>query len=599
MKRTPLALAALVATALPVTASAQEATGYATNHYNPSERGSLWFANESLDLRGHGRIALGAVGDASYRSVVHYRDGEVFQSVVRNQGFIHLGGSFIFADRVRFALSLPVQVFADGRQTTLAGVTYRPPSDEVSVGDTRLAADVRLFGEYGGTLTGALGAQLFLPSGSPTAYTGDGEPRVAPRFAVAGRAGSLAYAGKLGVTIRGRDEPFANGRVGSDVFFSASAGVLLANDKILIGPELWGSTVVSKGSAFESATTPIEALLGAHWDVAEGLRVGAAGGAGVARGIGVPVARGLLSVEWVPGMPKPAAEPAAEDRDGDGVPDKDDACPYAAGPKSDDPAKNGCPVPDLDKDGIPDAVDACPCVPGVTTQDPKTNGCPPDRDHDGIADPDDACPDQPGKPSSDPKRNGCPDQDRDGDGVLDAEDACPDQAGPRTSDPKTNGCPDPDRDHDGIPNEADACPDEPGAKDPDPKKNGCPKAFLSGGQIKIIDQVRFKTASAAIQPGKESQEVLEAVLAVLTAHPEIGKVRVEGHTDNVGDAKMNKKLSEARAQSVVAWLVGKGIAKERLHAEGFGEEKPIEDNGTDAGRRTNRRVEFHVEESKQ
>jgi outer membrane protein OmpA-like peptidoglycan-associated protein len=72
-------------------------------------------------------------------------------------------------------------------------------------------------------------------------------------------------------------------------------------------------------------------------------------------------------------------------------------------------------------------------------------------------------------------------------------------------------------------------------------------------------------------------------------------VRIEGHTDNVGKAAMNKKLSKERAQSVMAWLVMHGISTARVSAQGFGMDRPIDDNATEAGRKNNRRVEFHIE----
>jgi OOP family OmpA-OmpF porin len=211
-----------------------------------------------------------------------------------------------------------------------------------------------------------------------------------------------------------------------------------------------------------------------------------------------------------------------------------------------------------------------------------------------VVDSEDACPDVAGVKTDDPKTNGCP-SDRDKDGVLDTDDACPDVPGLKTSDPKTNGCPDPDRDKDGIPNDVDACPDEPGKPDPDPKKNGCPKAFVQAGQIRILDQVKFKTGSAQILPGKDSQDVLEAVAKVFADHPELTKVKVEGHTDNRGGEAMNKKLSAARAASVVKWLVAHGVDPERLASEGFGPDRPVDSNETDEGRRNNRRVEFHIQ----
>jgi outer membrane protein OmpA-like peptidoglycan-associated protein len=251
------------------------------------------------------------------------------------------------------------------------------------------------------------------------------------------------------------------------------------------------------------------------------------------------------------------------------------------------------PPSDRDKDGIIDDNDACPDVAGIKTDDPKTNGCPPDRDKDGIIDDEDACPDVVGVKTDDPKTNGCP-SDRDKDGIVDDVDACPDTPGLKTDDPKTNGCPDPDRDKDGIANDADACPDVAGPTNADPKKNGCPQAYIAAGQIKIRDQVKFATGSAAIVPGKDSQDVLDAVQKILTAHSEIAKLRVEGHTDNVGAAAMNRTLSQHRAESVMKWLVKHGIDAARLTAEGFGPDKPIDDNTTDEGRRNNRRVEFHL-----
>jgi OmpA-OmpF porin, OOP family len=300
----------------------------------------------------------------------------------------------------------------------------------------------------------------------------------------------------------------------------------------------------------------------------------------------------VFNIEWMPQIEKAAPVVAAADQDQDGIPDGEDACPAAQGPRTGDPKTNGCP-PDRDGDGIMDSEDACMEVAGERTTDPKTNGCPPDKDGDGIADKEDACIDVAGVKTADPKTNGCP-ADTDGDGVLDKEDACIDKPGIKTADPKTNGCPDPDRDKDSIENDKDACPDEPGKADPDPKKNGCPKAFVQNGVIKILDQVRFKNASAQIQPGKDSEDVLNAVLDVVKKHPEIKGLRIEGHTDNKGVAVLNKKLSQDRAASVVKWLVAKGLDKGMFKPEGFGQEKPLGSNDTDEGRQSNRRVEFHI-----
>jgi outer membrane protein OmpA-like peptidoglycan-associated protein len=214
----------------------------------------------------------------------------------------------------------------------------------------------------------------------------------------------------------------------------------------------------------------------------------------------------------------------------------------------------------------------------------------PDRDGDRIVDALDACPDVPGVKSDDPKKNGCP-PDADGDGILDVEDACRDVPGVRDPDPKKNGCP-PDTDGDGILDDVDACPKLPGPKNVDPKKNGCPLVIVTEKEIRINEQVKFKFNSAEILP--ESGGILGEVKKVFDEHPEIKKVRVEGHTDNVGKPAYNKALSQRRAASVMKWLTDHGIDKKRLISEGFGQSEPIDTNDTDAGRANNRRVAFTI-----
>jgi outer membrane protein OmpA-like peptidoglycan-associated protein len=596
LRSAALASAAALLTLAP--SAGAQTSGFAVNRFDVSERGSEWFVLESLDIRGHVRPAVGVVGEWGYRPLVIYNgDGSVRASIVRNQIVAHPGASLVLWDRLRLAFDLPIQAFVDGHPGVLNGVTYPPPRNDTALGDLRLGVDARLAGMYGTPFTLAVGAQVSVPTGDVDSYASDGSVRVAaPRLLVAGDVGPFVYAGKLGFEFRS-DASFATGTVGSDVFFAAAAGLRVANKKLVIGPEIFGSTVVSDADAFfAKRSTPLEALIGGHYTIGSAFRIGGGIGTGLSRGFGAPVVRGLASLEFVPEYKKPQP-PAPLDRDKDGIVDFDDACPDVPGARSDDPSKNGCPVPpDRDKDGVLDGADVCPDLPGIKTDDPKTNGCPSDRDKDGIWDTADACPDAAGVRSTDPKKNGCP-PDRDGDGVADKEDACPDTAGVATKDPKTNGCPpDPDRDKDGVLNDADACPDEPGKADPDPKRNGCPKAFVQAGVIKILDQVKFKTGSAEIQPGKDSDEVLYAVQKVLVDHGEIKKVRVEGHTDNKGNAAFNKTLSGKRAASVVKWLTNHGIDKERLTSQGFGMDRPIDSNDTEEGRKNNRRVEFHIEE---
>lgn len=527
-------------------AHAQEAPGFALSRFEPSERGSDWFVGESLDLRGRFRPAIGAVAEYAYQPlVVRNRNGDLVAEPVRHLALLHVGASVALADRFRLALDLPVQVFAEGTSATFGTRSFSAPTHAAGIGDLRIGGDVRLFGTYGDVITAAAGVQVWAPTGSREQYTGDGAVRIRPRAMVAGEVGAFVYAAQLNVGYRAHSEQVDGSSIGSDLGFTASAGVRLAKRRLVLGPEVFGSTVLD--DPFARRATPIEALLGAHYLVRD-VRFGAGVGTGIGSGYGAPALHALLSAEWMPSF-EDQRRRGSQARQAESTP-----VPSTTAPGEDNL--------DRDLDGVADRLDACPGVLGVLSSDPRMNGCPPDTDGDGIHDVDDACPTTPGL---------------------------------RTSNAATNGCPDSDRDKDGITNVDDACPDEEGPRDPDPNRSGCPKAFVRGGEIKILDQVKFKTGSAEIQPGKDSEDVLQAVATLLRGHPEIAKVRIEGHTDDVGNAASNKKLSANRAAAVVSWLVAHGIDGARLTSAGFGSERPLDSNETEGGRRTNRRVEFYVE----
>ena len=101
--------------------------------------------------------------------------------------------------------------------------------------------------------------------------------------------------------------------------------------------------------------------------------------------------------------------------------------------------------------------------------------------------------------------------------------------------------------------------------------------------------INFDTGKAAVKP--ESETVLGEIQKLLAAHAD-WKLRVEGHTDNTGGKALNQTLSAQRAASVAAWLAGHGIDKARLTTQGFGDTKPVADNGDEEGRARNRRVEL-------
>lgn len=117
---------------------------------------------------------------------------------------------------------------------------------------------------------------------------------------------------------------------------------------------------------------------------------------------------------------------------------------------------------------------------------------------------------------------------------------------------------------------------------------------LTAKEVKIRNQIMFKTGSAEID--ERSVPLLSEIADVLLRNPQAADVQVQGHTDNVGDPEANLALSQQRADAVVQWLVGAGVAADRLEAKGFGDTRPLVPNLTDGNRARNRRVQFIVKE---
>lgn len=116
----------------------------------------------------------------------------------------------------------------------------------------------------------------------------------------------------------------------------------------------------------------------------------------------------------------------------------------------------------------------------------------------------------------------------------------------------------------------------------------------SRSQIFIRGKVVFDTDKATIKPG--SEKVLRTLLGFLQSHPEVTRLRVEGHTDARSSEEHNLELSAQRSLAVCDWLVEHGVEHTRLIAVGFGEAKPLAPNDQEMGRSDNRRTEFHVAE---
>jgi outer membrane protein OmpA-like peptidoglycan-associated protein len=584
-----LGIAALVAAmALTAEVAAQDGSS-ALNQYEHPMAGDAFFGVPAPWVGGHlvprGMVTFDYAKDPL---ILVDENDEVVASPVTSQIHLHFGLSFALWSRLMLSLDLPVAVSQSGEDSVINGNLVQGGADP-SPGDLRIGLRGNLFGEYYDPFQIGIGAYLYTPTGGDTGYTGEGAVYGQPQLLIGGRTEFLVYSAKAGALVKGSDNPHT-------FTYGLGAAVLLLDEKLQIGPEVYGQVAFEDkdflaGQIQRKGAVNAELIVGAQYYFLDMFVVGAGAGPGLANGVGTPQFRALarLAYDPRPEREKPKAAPA--DRDGDGIYDDDDACIDVPGVADQDPAKNGCP-PDRDGDGILDQDDACPDVPGPANADPAKHGCPTpdDRDGDGVLDPVDACIDVPGVKSDDPKKNGCP-PDRDGDGIFDAQDACPDLPGVADADPKKNGCP-PDTDGDGINDLEDACVDKPGVPDPDPRKHGCPKVVVTDKEILILQKVEFDFDKATIKPVSDS--LLDEVAKTLNANMDIELIEVQGHTDNKGGVFYNTKLSDLRAKAVKDALIARQVDGKRMTSKGYGQAQPIASNDTEEGRAENRRVQFKI-----
>ena len=107
----------------------------------------------------------------------------------------------------------------------------------------------------------------------------------------------------------------------------------------------------------------------------------------------------------------------------------------------------------------------------------------------------------------------------------------------------------------------------------------------------VLKNIYFTSGSAELSPVSDAE--LKVLAAMFFANPDI-RVRINGHTDDVGSDEDNIQLSVMRANSVMERLIELGVSAKSLSAKGFGESVPIGDNTTEAGRKSNRRIEFEI-----
>lgn len=556
---------------------------------NPGARDGLLVGGGDLLPDKQFRVSL--TGHYEHDPLIYLTADGQRLTVVGGRATAHLAGAFSVTKWLELGLQLPVVAWQGGAKgldtvnlATPSGFALGTPYVQLRIGFMRqsegMPIDLALSGVFG------------FPLGSAAALTRDEGVTAIPRLGVGRSFGNLLRAGlDAGATIRPRaalspGNDNARDTLGPQIDLGVGVSTL--------GSGLRGELSVRSAISLTGMPASTELMAGVRYPLGP-VELFVVGGPGFGRAPGTPMFRALAGVAFtgggvseapaplppppvvekcVEGKPYVLAECPALDLDGDGVKNGDDRCATLKGSR----AALGCP--DADDDGIVDEKDKCPQVKGLE----KLKGCP-DTDGDGITDAVDQCPKEPGPED----RLGCPATDGDHDGVIDDDDKCPKEPG----EVRLFGCPERDTDGDGVMDSEDNCKAQKG-----PKSNqGCPAAnkqlvIITREKLVIKDKVFFDTAKATIQ--KRSFRLLDQIAAILKEHAEVQHVLIEGHTDNKGRPDANLKLSQARAESVKAYLVKKGVESVRLQAKGYGQERPVSHENTPAGLEQNRRVEFVI-----
>jgi large repetitive protein len=473
--------------------------------------------------------------------------------VVAERLMADLWGGVSFLNRFSVGLLLPVALANSGEK----GFSALTLDEGGGLGDVDLSFKAVLLGRDPEANGMGIGLALDgrLPTGNEGAWLGDDKAQIFPQVLVDASLFGAQAALNLGYRLRGAfliDEFSVDDEI--DMKLGVESPRVLDSVSFL---GQWNVSTVAKEFLSDRNSNYSELDLGVRYRDERGLGILLGGGFGMTEGYGNVRFRLFFAASFDPSLAEP-------DEDGDGIYDKNDSCIDEAEDYDGFEDTDGCPDPDNDGDGVKDFEDVCPGDREDVDGFEDSDGCPEfDNDGDGIADTSDVCPVDPEDIDGFEDKDGCPDADNDNDGILDLDDACPDK--PETM----NGHKD-----------MDGCPDR------------LAKVEIKGKKIIIRERVFFATNKAKIK--EESYSLLDDVAALLEKHPEVRRLKVEGHTDNVGRRKYNVKLSNKRAGAVARYLIGKGINRSRLSWHGYGPDSPITTNDTEEGRGINRRVEFTI-----
>jgi OOP family OmpA-OmpF porin len=547
------------------------------------------------DLEARGRLLM----QWAHQPLVYYPDNGEPVDLVGDLYQLDVLGAVSWK-RVRLGVDLPVVLRSLGDLTDA----------ESGMGDLSIDLKGRLLDRRQNPVGLALGARASLPTASTAAPLGTDGLGWSVHGILDAQLGDALVALNLGTV--GVPEVELENLTWDDHLYARLGASYALSPSLGLGAELGGHAPYADFGNLDA--TPAEALLGA-W-----LRPGGgdwvfrlAGGTGITGGVGAPKARALLALAYDP--------PVGADRDLDGIVDAGDRCPDVPEDTDAWEDSDGCPEPTRVTIDVVDQMDIP--IDGATV---RVTGAGVDRE--GV----------PGM-------------------VLDLEAGnytvrvdAPDFAGHETIVRIPAGAPYDAlvklavvpqeglvdvrvRDASGQPVDAHVSF---GDRTPELTHKGSVHSALPGGswsvrveaegyqpltqqvmvnggdevvvvavlhptmvtvtreRIEIEDSVYFETARATIKP--ESYALLDEIAAVLQDHPELLRVRIEGHTDSRGEAKYNLDLSQERAAAVRAYLIDKGVAPKRLSSIGYGETKPLDPRETEAAWSQNRRVDFWIEE---
>jgi outer membrane protein OmpA-like peptidoglycan-associated protein len=404
----------------------------------------------------------------------------------------------------------------------------------------------------------AVQTDLQLPTGDQSILAGDGVASFVARLVLGYRLGQrLRVSGNIGYRLRPARR-FFDLQLGDEIPFAVSALYRLDARRfgaLWAGAELSGALGLGDRASLDFATraSPVVLLGVARYARGDRWQLTLAAGSGLNTAAGVPDVRALLMVQASFGTTSRGGGTPRElvKRGGEKTPTTQPA------------ASRRRPNDRVASKRTPRVTAAM--LSALSKHDP-------DPDGDGLVAPLDRCPEQPEDRDGFKDKDGCPDLDNDADGIPDSSDRCPLKAEVFNGVEDDDGCPDQKTSHKPMPRAL--------AK----SDKAALRYFASG--------VLFRSGSDVLTVA--ARQTLDRLARLLVARYHIRKLRVEGHTDKLGDAEMNVDLSQRRAERVCEYLGQRGVAIHRLVAKGFGATRPVASNRSREGRKQNRRVVFVV-----